>query len=174
MQSWDTASKTDERNDWSVCITAHIDQRRGCIVDVWREKVELSELWKAVQALARRWHPKSLLIEDTGNGTALLQRLRNEPPQGVPSPLSRKSKLDRASRLDAASSMIEAGDLLHPTEAPWLMSFKAELLGFPSTRHDDQLDELSQLMNWIDERHHCAVPICGPIVVRSRSSYWTG
>lgn len=173
VQSWDTASKTEERNDWSVCVTAHVDGRTAYILDVWREKVEFSDLWKAVQRLAREWHPKTLLIEDTGNGTALIQRLRNDRPQGVPTPLPRKPKLDKASRLDAASSMMEAGDLLLPGEAPWLANFKAELLGFPSTRHDDQVDAISQLMNWLDQRHDGNV-LCRPIVVRSHSSYWMG
>ncbi len=172
-QSWDTACKNEERHDWSVCITARVDERKAYILDVWREKVEFSDLWKAVQRLAREWGPKSLLVEDAGNGTALIQRLRNEDPKGVPSPLARRPKIDKLSRLDAASSMIEAGDLLLPAEAPWLATFKAELLGFPSTRHDDQVDALSQLMNWIDERYDEPV-ICGPIIVRRRSDYWMG
>ena len=173
VQSWDTASKTDERNDWSVCITARVDGRRVYILDLWRKKVEFSDLWKAVQRLAREWRPRSLLIEDTGNGTALIQRLRNDSPQGMPSPIARKPKLDKLSRLDAASSMIEAGDLLLPREAPWLAPFKEELLGFPSTRHDDQVDALSQLMNWVDGRYDEPV-ICGPIIVRGHSDWWMG
>ena len=171
VQSWDTASKTDERHDWSVCITARVDGRKAYIVDVWREKVEFSELWKAVKRLAHKWRPRSLLIEDAGNGTALIQRLRNDNPDNVPSPLARKPKLDKLSRLDAASSMIEAGDLLLPKEAAWLAQFKEELLGFPSTRHDDQVDALSQLMNWIDQLYDEPI-ICGPIIVRGHSSYW--
>ena len=170
VQSWDTASKTDERNDWSVCITAHVDGRKAYIVDVFRERVEFSDLWKAAQRLARLWKPRSLLIEDTGNGTALIQRLRGEHPAGVPTPIARKPKLDKVSRFDAASSMIEAGDLLLPKEAPWLATFKSELLGFPSTRHDDQVDALSQLMQWLDQRNDDP-PIVGPIYVRAHSSW---
>lgn len=122
------------------------------VLDVWREKVDFNELWKKVPLLARRYNANVLLIEDTGNGTALLQRLRNEPPAGVPTPIARRPKLEKVARLEAASTMIEAGDLLLPRDAPWLATFKSELLGFPSTRHDDQVDALSQLMNWVDER----------------------
>lgn len=123
--------------------------------------------------MARERRPRSLLIEDAGNGTALIQRLQNDRPKGVPSPLARKPKLDKVSRLDAASSMIEAGDLLLPVEAPWLLNFKAELLGFPSTGHDDQVDAFSQLMNWIDQRSDTAT-VCGPIIVWGHSNYWMG
>ena len=120
--------------------------------------------------MAREWRPRSLLIEDAGNGTALIQRLRNDRPVNVPSPIARKPKLDKLSRLDAASSMIEVGDLLLPKEATWLTQFKEELLGFPSTRHDDQVDALSQLMNWIDQRYDDPV-IVGPIIVRGHSDW---
>jgi len=66
--------------------------------------------------------------------------------------------------------MIEAGDLLLPIEAPWLPTFKAELLGFPSARHDDQVDAFSQLMNWVDGQYE-EVSIGAPIYVRS-DPYW--
>jgi predicted phage terminase large subunit-like protein len=151
-QSWDTASKDGDRNDYSVCVTVLVRGRTAYVLDVWREKVDFNELWKKVPLLARRFNANALLIEDTGNGTALLQRLRNEPPAGVPTPIARRPKLDKVARLEAASTMIEAGELLLPRDAPWLATFKSELLGFPSTRHDDQIDALSQVMNWIDER----------------------
>ena len=172
VQSWDTASKDDERNDYSVCITALVIGRKVYILDVWRRKVQFSDLWKAAIELARLHKCQSLLIEDTVNGTALIQRLRNEPPQGVPSPIPRRPKIDKRARLEAASSMIEAGDLILPKDAAWAATFKAELLGFPSTRHDDQVDALSQLMNWVDERQGF-VPVVneGPILMELSSSY---
>jgi hypothetical protein len=35
VQSWDTASKTEERHDWSVCITAHVCGRKAYIRAPW-------------------------------------------------------------------------------------------------------------------------------------------
>lgn len=165
VQSYDTAAKDGERNDYSVCITALVRGRRVYLLDVWRQKVDFNDLWKAVPVLALRFRPTVILIEDTGNGTALLQRLRNDPPQGVVSPIARRPKLEKIARLQAAGTMIEAGDLLLPRDAPWLATFKSELLGFPSTRHDDQVDALSQLMNWVDERHWEVPHNEGPILV---------
>jgi predicted phage terminase large subunit-like protein len=164
LQSWDVAAKDGERNDYSVCITALVRGRRVYILDVWREKVDFNELWKKVPMLARRFNANVLLIEDTSNGTALLQRLRSEPPGGVPTPIARRPKLEKIARLEAAGTMIEAGDLQLPRDAPWLATFKSELLGFPSTKHDDQVDALSQLMNWVDERNRRAPETVGPEV----------
>lgn len=163
--SIDTAAKDGERNDYSVCITALVRGRKVHLLDVWREKVEFGELWKAVPVLSTRFSATALLIEDTGNGTALIQRLRHEPPAGVPSPIARTPRLDKIARLEAAGTMIEAGDLLLPPDAPWLATFKSELLGFPSTRYDDQVDALSQLMNWVDERQWPPEENAGPILI---------
>ena len=166
IQSWDTASKTEERCDYSVCITAAVVKRKVYLLHVWRERVEFNDLYARTKYLARHWTPKALLIEDAGNGTALLQHLRNNEPRGVPTPVARKPKLDKLTRLEGVTPMIEAGDLLLPCEAPWLATFKAELLGFPSTRHDDQVDALSQLLNWVDYRHRDSEHrIAGPILV---------
>lgn len=166
VQSWDTASNTDERCDYSVGITAAVVKRKVYILDVWREKVEFSKLYAKSMQLARQWASRTMLIEDAGNGKALLQHLRNNEPRGVPTPIGRKPKLDKLTRLESVTPMIEAGDLLLPKDAQWLATFVAELLGFPSTRHDDQVDALSQLLSWVDNNHRDSTRcIAGPILV---------
>ena len=49
--------------------------------------------------------------------------------------------------------MIEGGQLLLPEDAPWLADFKGELLAFPSGKHDDQVDSLSQLLGWVRDQN---------------------
>ena len=48
----------------------------------------------------------------------------------------------------AQSAKIEAGQVHLPKDAPWLGEFLSELLAFPSGRHDDQVDSVSQLLCW--------------------------
>lgn len=36
-----------------------------------------------------------------------------------------------------------------PTEAAWLGDFKAELFGFPNVRYLDQVDALTQKLEWV-------------------------
>ncbi len=38
--------------------------------------------------------------------------------------------------------------MLLPERASWLEDFKAELLSFPNARYDDQVDALSQFLDW--------------------------
>jgi predicted phage terminase large subunit-like protein len=46
----------------------------------------------------------------------------------------------------AQTAVIEAGAVHLPTQAHWLEEFKKELLSFPASKHDDQIDALSQAL----------------------------
>ena len=61
--------------------------------------------------------------------------------------------------------LIERGDLLLPTEAPWLASFLHELLGFPRTAKDDQVDALVHLLAWTSEGWNFRTANAGPEIV---------
>ena len=47
-------------------------------------------------------------------------------------------------RMAAQTAPIEARVVHLPARAPWLEEFKKELLSFPASKHDDQIDALSQ------------------------------
>jgi hypothetical protein len=51
---------------------------------------------------------------------------------------------------------------LLPAEAPWRNDFLLELLAFPTGKHDDQVDSVSQFLGWAALRlwdHVFAEPI---------------
>lgn len=165
--SWDCASKDGVLNDYSVCITALVHKNEVYVLDVLRERLIFPDLVKRVIRLANRHdHPKTVLIEDAASGTQLIQYLRREQPNGVPLPIAQRPDGDKVTRMSRASSRIEAGELLLPREAPWLADFERELLGFPNARHDDQVDALSQLLNWSQRNPYLDdVGIAGPIII---------
>ncbi|GGE98443.1 phage terminase large subunit [Sphingomonas prati] len=164
VQSWDTASKDGVLNDWSVCITARIVGQRVFVTDVWRRKVEFPDLKKNAIRLARDCDASVMLVEDQASGTQLIQALRHEEPRGVPRPIARRPETDKNSRVSGISAMIEAGQLLLPREASWLAEFTREVLAFPSVRHDDQVDALSQLLAWVRARAN-EIEIVGPMLI---------
>ena len=53
---------------------------------------------------------------------------------------------NKADRLRIQSAKFEAGRVLLPGRAPWLSDLVTELLSFPSGRHDDQVDSVSQAL----------------------------
>jgi predicted phage terminase large subunit-like protein len=105
-------------------------------------------LRRKVTSLAQRFEARTILIEDAGPGTALLQDLRRDLPQGMIRPIGQKPKGSKEDRMVAQSAKIEAGHVDLPKEAPWLDAFLLELLGFNRSRYDDQVDSVSQFLNW--------------------------
>jgi hypothetical protein len=62
--------------------------------------------------------------------------------------IGRRSVLDKKTRMNGETAKLEAGSLILPKSAPWLDDFLLEYLAFPGGKHDDQIDALSQFLNW--------------------------
>ncbi len=150
IQSWDTAAKAGELNDYSVCTTWLMKGDDYYLLDVLRQRLEYPHLKKRVIEMARRYGAHSVLIEDKGSGTQLMQDLRFEKT-GV-RPIAITPDADKVTRMSNQSAHIEAGQVMLPETAPWLDEFKAEVMAFPNGRFDDQVDSLSQFLGWAE--HH--------------------
>jgi len=70
----------------------------------------------------------------------------------MPRPIGRKPEGSKADRMVAQSAKVEAGHVHLPREAHWLDTFLHELLAFPNGRHDDQVDSVSQFLQWTSLR----------------------
>jgi predicted phage terminase large subunit-like protein len=116
-----------------------------------REKLNYPSLKRRVIEHARSFHADSIVIEDKGSGISLIQDLRGGD-ENVPYPISFTPETDKVTRMSAQSAKIEAGHVFLPRRAEWLDDFRAELLQFPYGRYDDQVDSISQFLNWIDQR----------------------
>jgi len=149
VQSWDTAMKGNAGNDYSVCTTWIEAGGNYFLLDVYRERLEYPALRTAALRLQKKFSANAVLIEDKGSGTALLQELRK---QGGISVIAIEPEGDKVSRLDVQATVFEAGKVHIPTNAPWLSDFLEELLAFPSSRHNDQVDSVSQFLKWADQR----------------------
>lgn len=144
VQSWDTASKANELNDYSVGITALIHKEAIYILDVVRARLEYPALKKRIIAEKKHWNADIALIEDKGSGQSLIQDLRADHIYAK----EIKPEADKVVRMSWCTAPIESGAVLLPQFAPWIDEFRTELLAFPNVLHDDQVDALSQLINW--------------------------
>ena len=150
-QSWDTANKAGELNDYSVCTTWGVKGHDDAIylLDVYRKKVGFPELKRAVIEQYRKCKPRWLIIEDKASGTQLLQDLKREIP--VLKPYDPPPSTDKTIRLHAQTAYFENGKVFVPTEAPWLRDYIAELTGFPGTKYDDQVDSTTQFLDCLSK-----------------------
>jgi len=152
IQSWDTASKAKELSDYSVCTSWLVQENRYYLFDVLREKLDYPSLKRRVFEHSIRHDANSVLIEDKCSGTSLIQDIKQENTFGIPDPIGILPEGDKITRMSAQSAKIEAGQVYLPKQAPWLGDLQAELLQFPRGRHDDQVDSISQFLNWIQRR----------------------
>lgn len=148
VQSWDIAMTTGNANDYSVCTTWLRSKDDYYLLDVFRDRLTYPNLRRKVPALAAKFEARTILIEDAGPGMALLQDLRRDLPTGMVRPIGQKPQGSKQDRMVAQSAKIEAGHVHLPREAAWLDTFLLELLGFPNSRYDDQVDSVSQFLNW--------------------------
>ena len=153
-QSWDTASKVGEENDYSVCITYARDIERNIfILDVYRERLEFPQLVRTAKRLAVECKTKyanlnpyfpDILVEEMNSGIGLVQELKNAGG-GIVKPIH--PERDKQTRLKSVSHLLENGSCLFPDhKPPWWEAFERELILFPNGVHDDQCDALSQLL----------------------------
>ena len=122
----------------------HIRGDSAYVLDVVCQRLEYPDLRRKVIELNRHWRCMParycLLIEDKGSGTSLIQDLKREQIHAI----AIKPEGEKIIRMQKHSARIEAGSVFVPRQAPWLDRFRAELLAFPMGRHDDQVDALSQ------------------------------
>jgi predicted phage terminase large subunit-like protein len=90
----------------------------------------------------QRWRPTRLLIEDTAAGTGLIQDLGRHGCHVI----AVKPERDKIARMAIQTGKFEAGQVVLPTRASWLPAFEAELFAFPGSKHDDQIDSVSQAL----------------------------
>ena len=148
MQSWDTASKPGTSNDWSVCTTWLIQDETFYLLDLYRERLDMPSLRRRAVELFDRDRPDAVLIEDKGSGTALIQELGEI---GIPV-LPIEPEGDKVSRANVPAVRIECGAVHIPNAAPWLHDFQREVSAFPKGRHDDQVDSMTQFLNFVVEQ----------------------
>jgi predicted phage terminase large subunit-like protein len=101
----------------------------------------------AIADMHMRFMPSVVLVEAKANGDAIIEMLHRAGISGVVPITPKASKMARAR---AASPQIEAGDvwLPHTREAEELVE---EAAAFPLGKHDDDVDAMSQLLNYLGD-----------------------
>ena len=101
----------------------------------------------------------SFSSKSASNRPAVAARPRNQSSlENGSGPIGIAPKGSKQDCLAAQSAKIEAGHVYLPTDAPWLADFLAEVLAFPNTSHDDQIDTLSQFLQWASSRRYDPLP----------------
>jgi predicted phage terminase large subunit-like protein len=154
IQSWDTAFKKNESNDYSVCTTWGVTDTGYYLLHVWRKRCLYHVMKRAMIALYDKFRPQWVLIEDKASGQSVIQELLYATDLPVKPIKPVGSKEDRAA---TTTGLFDAGRILFPERASWLVDLMEELTIFPNGRHDDQIDSMTQFLNFI-RQHRRSTP----------------
>jgi predicted phage terminase large subunit-like protein len=151
VQSWDTANKSGQLNDYSVCTTWGAYEQRYYLLNVFRSRLNFPDLKRAVHQQANLHKPNKIVIEDKASGTQLIQDLKNEGLYYI-TPYTPPPASDKILRLHAQTAEFENGHVLLPRSAPWLSDFINELTSFPGSKFDDQVDSTTQALDFLKSK----------------------
>ena len=162
LQSWDTAFKTGQENDYSVCLTVGLAGGGMYLLDLWRDRAEFPHLKRVVRDQFVKWQPDEVVVEDKASGQSLIQEFGADA-MGVASgarplpivPFS--TDRDKIARAHAVSPYVEGGRVFVPAQAGWTDAFLHECGVFPAGQHDDQVDAFTQAVLRLVSRERVAL-----------------
>jgi predicted phage terminase large subunit-like protein len=155
VQSWDTAFKKGQDNDFSACLTLGLVNGEVYGLDLWMDRVDFPELKRAAHAQYVKWRPDEIVVEDKGSGQSLIQELATPFPNPEPDRNMPYLMLpivgfhpdgDKIARANAASPYVESGRVRLPPNTVWAERFVEDCAAFPYGAHDDDVDAFTQGM----------------------------
>lgn len=138
IQVWDTAFG-EEGSNWSVCATLVLGaDNRVYVTRIYRARLEFPELVRAMRREFERERPQRVIVEDKASGRSAIQTLERET--GVPVVRVSPEGKDKVTRAESVTPYYEAGRVIHLAGAEWGDALEDELVMFPESEFDDQVD----------------------------------
>lgn len=169
LDSWDLAVQAKETADWSVGQRwAKDSQGRRFLIASSRKRTAFTE----TLATMREWakadsengtgkYVHKRLVEQAANGFAIIDTLQRELSGVIGiSPKGSKEVRARAVTPEVAKGLVH---LPHPSEPgnEWVHGLLHELTMFPTSKHDDQVDALTQALNAMTDVGNAGIVIPG-------------
>lgn len=150
--SWDFTFKSSDDSDYVVGQVWGVKGAQRFLLEQVREKMNPPDMRTGMLEMWRRWpNLRAMLVEAKAKGPVLVRNLKHEIPGMIEINPQGDSKQGRAA---AITPIWESGCVFlpHPSQHQWIGDiFIPELLSFPYGAHDDQVDAMSQALNWISE-----------------------
>jgi predicted phage terminase large subunit-like protein len=148
--SVDTAAKATATSNYSAMLVFLVrNANEFYLIEIYRKRLEFPDLLAAIEALITKYKPNAVLIEDHSSGTGLCQQLQKNGVAGV---IPIRPVNDKVTRMFTETTKLQAGNLILAKTAPGVDDFYLEYLAFPNGKYDDQIDALSQFLNWQGNR----------------------
>ncbi len=149
--SVDCAFKDLATSDYVAVGVIGIKGRKRFLLNVVNAHLDAA----ATEAEIRRQHElhrpvAAVLVEDKANGAAVISRLK----ANVSGVIEIEPEGGKIARMYATSPEWQAGDWYVERNAAWTEPFLQQITMFPSSRHDDMADMMSQASIWLQSHSH--------------------
>lgn len=147
VQSWDLTFKKKEDTDFVAGGIWGVKSAEWTLLDQVRARLSFSGTADAMTAMKAKWPAATRkLVEDKANGSAIEDYLKSKIG-GIILVEPKGGKLVRA---HAMQPYQEAGNIVLPDPElyPWVEDFISECAQFPDGDNDDQVDQMTQLVNY--------------------------
>jgi predicted phage terminase large subunit-like protein len=148
----DTALSDKRTADYTVvAMFALTPKSELLLLERWRGRYSGPEQVKLMRRVCDEWNPAYLGIEAATPGLHTIQELQDTLPIRLLKPQG--SKVARAT---TAATYLEQGKIWFPKK-PWRDEWDAELVTFPHSKHDDQVDVLAYAALQIHKRRRVSL-----------------
>ena len=145
VQSIDPAIKATATADYSAVTTWGYNGEYWRLSHVLRVREEFPDLKSLVIAHARQQRADLILVEDANIGSALAHEVWQATQIRT---LLWPVQTGKAERFGVALDRLYDGEPELARSAPGFEELRREVMGFPSGRHDDIVDTISQFVEW--------------------------
>jgi predicted phage terminase large subunit-like protein len=146
--SVDCAFKSGKENDLVAIHKWGMVGPRSYLIERQTEHLGYVATKAAIRSMQLHGRAAStIIIEDKANGSAIVEELKSDADFGA-AVIAVNPQGDKKSRAHAASTDCEAGNVYLPENAEWLGTFLRTAAAFPAVRFDDDIDAMSQFLNW--------------------------
>jgi len=149
VQSWDTALKKEQMNDFWCCTTWWEFEHGYYLYDFLMEKMTAVEGKEEIILQNSKHRPHFVLIEDSSASSVIIQQLEVETKIPI---LPISVHRDKIVRAKDSTPTIQAGNVYLPNNKPWTANLMKRLAIFPDGKHDDDVDSITQFLNWVRTR----------------------
>lgn len=150
----DLAISQEETADYSVFVVAGIDENRMIhIKNVIRDRLDGREIVDTILALEDVYKPEAIGIEEMQVSKAIGPFLREEMIRSNTFPTLIKLKhggKDKMMRARSMQARLRAHSIKFDKSGEWYQTFEDEVVGFPRSKHDDQVDAFAYLGMLLD------------------------
>lgn len=147
VMSVDASFRDTDGSDYVVIQSWGIYGTRRYLLDQVRARMGFVDTVKAILTSREKHLPHAIVVEAKANGDAILETLSRE---GVSELVAITPKASKQARARAASPQIEAGNVFLP-KCRFSDELVEESAAFPLGKHDDQVDCMSQFLNYIGD-----------------------